>query len=184
MKLPSARTVKRWSALAAVVGARAVVSCLIGLLLWAIVPALLGWTNAVVHSGSMAPALRQGDVVSFAKADQARVGDVILAKDPAAPERLLSHRVSGILADGSLITRGDANDHPDSTPVPSRNYLGTARLRIPWVGLPVMWWQEHRYVPIAFTVSVTALLVVVAVPKTRTVEQPAQVEQPTSMSRS
>jgi signal peptidase I len=184
MKLPSARTVSRWSALAAVGGARAVVSCLIGMLLWAIVPALLGWTNAVVHSGSMAPALNPGDVVSFAKTDRPESGDVILAKDPVDPERLLSHRVSKVLDDGSLITKGDANDNADSTPVPSGNYVGTARLRIPWIGLPVMWWHEHRYVPIALTVSVTALLVVMAVPKTRTTEQPTQAEQPTSMSRS
>jgi signal peptidase len=144
------------------------VTCLIGMLLCAIVPALLGWTNAVVHSGSMAPNLNPGDVVSFAKADEPKVDDVILAEDPAEPDRLLSHRVSVVLDDGSLVTKGDANQNADSTPVPPGNYLGTAKLRIPWIGLPVMWWRAHQYVPLALTVAVTALLVVVAVPKTRT----------------
>jgi signal peptidase len=172
MKLPPAETVKRWSASAAVVCARAVVSCLVGLLLWALAPALLGWTTTVVHSGSMAPSLKPGDVVSFAPDDEPEVGKVILAADPVEPERMLSHRVIGVQDDGSLITQGDANPDADSTPVPREDYFGTARLRIPWIGLPVLWWREQQYLPIVLTVAVTALAVVVAVPKTRTTEQP------------
>lgn len=167
MKLPPAREVKRWSALAAVIGARVVVSCLIGMLLFAIVPALLGWTTTVVQSGSMAPDLEPGDLVSFTRAEP-EVGEVILARDPVEPDRLLSHRVTDVRSDGSLITQGDANSDADSTPIPPEFYLGTARLRIPWIGLPVMWWREDQYVPIALAVAATAGLVVVAVPKTRT----------------
>ena len=65
--------------------ARAVV---LGLLLCCLLPVFFGWTTTVVLTGSMAPALRPGDVVIAAPVPAARIGAlapgaVVLVHDPA-----------------------------------------------------------------------------------------------------
>jgi signal peptidase len=127
-------------------GAGAVV---LGLSLWATVPRALGWEPTLIDGGSMTPALRRGDVILLrdAGADSIAVGSVITFSDPADPDRLVTHRVVGIEPDGRLVTRGDANAVSDSTLVALDAVRGRAVLRIPAVGLPIVWvrngdWQE------------------------------------------
>ena len=167
MRLPLARTVPRWFAPVVATGARLAVSLAIGLLSWACAPSLLGWHTTVVSSGSMSPDLMPGDVISYRPGVDPLAGQVVLFQDPGQPEQLVSHRVQRVLPDGSLITRGDANPTPDSTPVPRPNYLGTARLRVPWVGLPVLWWRRECYGAVA-AIGVGALIVIqLAIPGNR-----------------
>jgi signal peptidase I len=133
---------------------QAVLAAGAGLILWSVAPAALGWTTTVVTSGSMAPAVRTGDLVvssPVARPATHRLtrGTVVLVKDPANPDKLLLHRLVGYRADGSLITKGDANRVADSTPVPAENVRGRARIRIPMAGLPVVWVKYRQYVPVA-----------------------------------
>jgi signal peptidase len=127
---------------------------IVGMLLVAIVPVLVGWHSTVTISDSMAPGIRAGDVV-VAPSTKQRVapGAVVLVEDPAAPGRLLLHRLVDYDHQGRMILKGDANLGRDSTPVPVENLKGVASLRIPYVGLPLVWVREGRYLPVVAAVG-------------------------------
>ena len=82
-----------------------------GALLWALL-AVIGLAAArrnldvvEVRGRSMAPTLLPGDRLLVARA-RARLGDIVLARDPRAPDRELIKRVAAV--DGSgLVLRGD-----------------------------------------------------------------------------
>ena len=134
------------------------VSLLVGLLFLTVAPAVLGLRSDVVLSGSMRPALEPGDVVVSAPvgAAEVQVGDVVVVPDPARPGETLVHRVDGVRPDGLLVTRGDANVGPDSTPVAPDEVRGAGRLRVPYVGLVWLWVQQGRILPVAGVVLVAA----------------------------
>ncbi|GED90696.1 hypothetical protein TNCT6_77810 [Streptomyces sp. 6-11-2] len=67
----------------------------------------------------------------------------MLVQDPARPGRLLTHRVYQVRPNNDLITKGDANSAPDSTPIRLAALRGVARLRVPGVGLPVQLWRAE-----------------------------------------
>lgn len=130
------------------------------LILVAAIPLALGWRSDVVITGSMSPRVRPGDVVLSqpVSASQVAIGQVVLVEDPARPGELLMHRLVRREPDGSLITQGDVNAVADSTPVPVDRVLGLPRLRIPYVGLPVVWRHIGDYSDLAMTVILTAFL--------------------------
>ena len=107
--------------------------------------ALSGWTPAVVASGSMSPAVRAGDVVILSPPARDRLapGHVISFEKPGRPGRPVLHRIIRVTGNGQLITQGDANPVPDPTPVSPASVTGSARLRVPYAGLPVLWWLER-----------------------------------------
>lgn len=117
------------------------------LLLWAVVPLLLGWTSTTVMSGSMEPRIQVGDVVASSPttAENARPGQVLLVDDPDHEGRLRLHRLVRTDPDGGLVLRGDANAAADSTPVRPEAVHALGRLRIPVVGTPVVWFHERRW---------------------------------------
>lgn len=129
------------------VTAVAVVTLVLGLLTWSVLPAVIGWRPTVVLTGSMAPSILPGDVIVSAPATavDALPGRVVLVDDPSSPGRLLVHRVLALQADGSLTTKGDANPSPDSLPVPPSSLEGLPRLRVPFAGLPMLWMTEGRW---------------------------------------
>ena len=112
----------------------------LALFLTALVPGVIAWRPMVVVSGSMAPALRAGDVVltSAVARDAVRPGDIVqVARDTDGPRDVL-HRVVEVQPDGTLTTRGDANADVDSAPVGTQHVVRAARLRIPSIGLPAV----------------------------------------------
>lgn len=135
-----------------------------GLLLWALLPYGIGWRSTMVVSGSMEPAVRTGDVVVLApvSAYQARmgalVGAVVQVENPARPGQLLLHRVVARNEDGTLVTKGDANQSRDHAPVRPDQVLGVARLRVPGAGLPMLWWRNGDQVPLVALVGVVLML--------------------------
>jgi hypothetical protein len=90
-----------------------------------------------------------------------RQRNVIRFADPAVPGRHLVHRIVAVRADGTLTTRGDANQGPDSTPVPLSDVEGLARLRIPYIGLPAVWLRDADYGRLAAGAAGLALTVLV-----------------------
>lgn len=112
------------------------------LAIWGLIPVLFGWHAVVVMSGSMEPRIRFGDLVAASPvtADSLKKGQVPIVSDPARPERLLVHRVVRINpGQRTLITRGDANTHNDSTPVPFSLVHGLGRVLVPRIGAPIAW---------------------------------------------
>lgn len=98
-------------------------------------PGLLGWKQMSVLTGSMEPeipvgsmvyvepvepeSLAEGDVVTFVQAD----GDT------------LTHRVvKNRTVEGTLVTKGDANEEEDMDPVPYERVVGKVGLTLPNAG--------------------------------------------------
>ena len=126
------------------------VTVVTGLLIWSLLPCLLGWRAQVVLTGSMRPGIAPGDLVLAAPAapGQIQVGRVLLFDDPVHPGHTLVHRLIRVDGNGSLITRGDANAVEDSTPIPMSAVRGLPRLRVPYVGSPVVWMRQHERLPL------------------------------------
>ena len=74
-----------------------------------------------IVTGSMEPTLRVGDCILVAKTDPATLqeGDIItfVSEDPDTRGLLVTHRIISREADGSFITRGDANPVEDALAV-------------------------------------------------------------------
>lgn len=138
-------------------------AALVGLFAWSVLPLLAGYDATVVLSGSMAPAISPGDVVLTLPVDSedVRPGWVVRFADPDFPDRTLLHRVSTVADDGTVVTRGDANALEDSTPMTASEITGLARIRVPYIGMLVMWRDtgEHRRLALGLVglVSLTAL---------------------------
>lgn len=142
----------------------ALIACVGGMVLIAIIPVVLGWHTTVVVSGSMSPGIKPGDVIASApvrNADRSGIasGTIVLVKNPARPGELLMHRLVRYDADGRLILKGDANASADSTPVPLDQVQGVARLRVPLVGLPLLWVRQGRFQPVVATAILLFALV-------------------------
>lgn len=147
-----------WAGLALTLAARAYRAFLLTLVAAALVPTLWSWTSYVVESGSMTPALSVGDVVvgrPLPASDRVPNGRVMVFTDPAR-DRTLIHRVVERLGDGTFITAGDANEATDSTPVPRKNFIARGTICIPFVGLPVVWVQNHDVIPLLLWAVITS----------------------------
>ncbi|QNE43795.1 hypothetical protein F1C15_08260 [Frigoribacterium sp. NBH87] len=150
--LPVARTgVEDWSRIVVATVARGVIVALLGLAFWAAAPAVLGWHPTTVVTGSMEPRIRVGDVVVSRPVpmDLVQTGHVLLADDPDQPGHLRLHRYAEALAGGLMVTKGDANAAADSTPIGASAVHGVGFLRVPSIGMPVVWAREGRWVPLA-----------------------------------
>lgn len=129
------------------VAARTVLWSVLLLALWSTLPAFLGWHVTTVVSGSMAPAIRTGDVVAAMPTgpDAVTPGRVLLVEDPDHDDRLRLHRLRRVEPDGSLRLRGDANPAADRTTVEPDAVLGIGVLRFPGVGLPRVWIADRTW---------------------------------------
>ena len=100
-----------------------------------IVPNLLGYKSFAVISGSMEPNIHVGSIV-YAKEtsfDDLKVGDVISYKLSA--ETMVTHRIHEVNKETqTVITKGDANDSVDASPVTANNIVGKVSLSIPLIG--------------------------------------------------
>lgn len=133
------------------------IAVLLGLL--ATVPVLFGQISTTVMSDSMEPGLRAGDVVILkpVTSDQVKLGQVVLVDDPDIPGRLRLHRLLDVRR-GDLVLKGDANATPDSSFVTADKLHGVGWLRVPWIGLPVLWMRNGTVLPIGLTAVALALL--------------------------
>lgn len=113
-------------------------------------PILFGWASFVVVSGSMEPAIGAGDVLIASPGyDPLTVtGRVVTFEDPIRKGNVLSHRVVSVDEHGYLVTRGDANLTVDSAPVAPEAVVGTGRLLVRFVGLPVVWVRTGNWLPL------------------------------------
>lgn len=101
------------------------------------VPRLFGFTQYVVVSGSMEPAIPVGSLV-FSKAtepSELEKGDVIVFYTEMHNDTPVTHRVvENHVADREIITKGDANAGKDLNPVIYENVIGKVALHVPRLG--------------------------------------------------
>ncbi len=125
------------------------------LLAWAIIPAVVfGWVSTAIESGSMAPSIERGDIVSF-RTDVSQplgAGTVILF-NPDDGGRSIVHRIVSTDAEGgTYVTKGDGNTIEDSAPVPFPGVKGVGTFLVPLVGYPLLWFTEGAYLQLVLLV--------------------------------
>lgn len=138
----------------------AALSGVLGLSAWALLPVAAGAQATVVLTGSMAPALMPGDVVmsTSVQPGDVQAGRVIWFADPSRAGRTLLHRAVAIEQDGTVVTRGDANGSDDPMPVGPDAVLGLPRLRVPVIGLPVLWATQQQWALVGATALAIAVV--------------------------
>lgn len=116
-----------------------------------------------VQSGSMEPSIHTGSVVVSKSLVNYQKGDIIIFK--AEKDRLVknpryttTHRIYEVTTkDGKeeYVTKGDANNAPDSEPTGKELILGKAMFSIPLLGFPV-----------SFAKTKEGLIIIVVIPAT------------------
>ncbi|MEW5095383.1 hypothetical protein [Clavibacter michiganensis] len=136
---------------------RAAIWFVVGPMFWGVAPLALGWHSTTVMSGSMEPRIPVGSVVVVMPAgdDLLTPGRVIQSDDPDHPGRLRLHRIESVDDAGSLVTKGDANQNHDSSPVTPAQVRGIGVVLVPFLGIPVKAvreetgpsWRSYRWAP-------------------------------------
>lgn len=150
-----------WVAWWRVVLCRLVVGTFFGLVFWALLPRAFGWIPGAIVSDSMAPGIPRGNVVVSSPISGYDVtpGQIISYHNPEDTSQYVVHRVVLENEDGTLKTRGDANQSPDAKPLPRDLVVGLGRLHVPWIGWPVVWIQDGQVWALVITGAVAVLLV-------------------------
>jgi signal peptidase len=142
-----------------------------GLALAVVVLLALGYRGLTVLSGSMEPAFSAGDVVVQHEVAprSIAIGDVVTFRDPQDGDRLITHRVRGVVErDGrvEMITRGDANSRSERWSMPADGRLGRVVARVPHLGRALAW-MRGGLARLALLLVVPAFLAVWALPTRR-----------------
>lgn len=100
-----------------------------------VVPHLMGYQTMAVLSGSMEPEIPVGSVVYVKETDpqELEVGDIITYQ--LSSDTVVTHRIVEI--DDSkqeIITKGDANNANDASPVVFSSVVGRADFHLPYIG--------------------------------------------------
>ncbi|WP_159604204.1 signal peptidase I, partial [Agromyces humi] len=132
---------------------------IVTLALAAFLPRPFGFEGTTVLSGSMRPAIQPGDIALVQPLDRYERGQVILFPNPAHPEQRLLHRIVDIGPDGDLVTKGDANEVADSTPVDPESVIGVGRVLVPSIGLPIAWASAGWWLLVIAAVVLGAALI-------------------------
>ncbi|MEM0007817.1 MAG: signal peptidase I [Candidatus Bathyarchaeia archaeon] len=88
-----------------------------------------------VHTGSMEPTIPVGSIVVIkpANPETLKVGDIICFKVETEHPTTVTHRIIGITSQG-FITKGDANEDPDTWIVKKQDVIGKVIAIIPYIG--------------------------------------------------
>ena len=119
-------------------------------------PAVFGWSWAVVISGSMEPEIRVDDLVVVHKEDSYAVGDVITFQSGSS---VVTHRIAAQTPKG-YITRGDANNTDDLSPVPQSSVIGKVAYVVPGVGLLI----QYLRTPLGMTCMILIGFLLIEIP--------------------
>lgn len=112
-----------------------------------------GYSMYVVESGSMEPAIKTGSVIFVGESDEYEVDDVVTVQPAEQPAESYTHRIKEVNDDGEYVTKGDANDSEDATPVAKDQIIGKVLFTLPLIGYAV-----------AFSKTQTGFILLVVVP--------------------
>ena len=139
------------------------------LLIFSAFPIAGNYKIFVVQSGSMEPAIKMGSLVivkpalstSSGQADY-KIGDVITFGPYSKTKAPTTHRIYDIkVVNGQpvYITKGDANNAPDTREVTKRDILGKVLFSIPYLGFAVAFAKK----PLGFALIVIVPAVIIIV---------------------
>ncbi len=110
------------------------------LLIVSVLPITGNYKLMVVQSGSMEPAIKMGGIVMVKPMDDYKIGDVITFRPNSKTQTPITHRLNDIkVTEGrtSYVTKGDANNTPDTEEIAKRDILGKVLFSVPYVGYAV-----------------------------------------------
>ncbi len=101
-----------------------------------VLPRISSWRFDTVLSGSMEPAMSTGGVAVIMPVNSSDIsaGEVIAYRLEGV---VITHRVIEVTNNQgthSFITKGDANENPDPSPVPAENVVGRVVFDMPYLG--------------------------------------------------
>ncbi|MCC8163992.1 MAG: signal peptidase I [Lachnospiraceae bacterium] len=97
-------------------------------------PKLIGYSPYVVLSGSMEPTVKTGSLAYISTTDMTPTTGSVIAYELSDGTAII-HRIVGVDEEtGNYITKGDANETADGTPVPKESILGLYIFSIPCAG--------------------------------------------------
>ncbi len=110
------------------------------LLIVSILPITGNYKIMTVISGSMQPAIIMGSVVIVKPAPDYKIGDVITFGPYSKTKAPTTHRIYDMkVVDGQpiYITKGDANNAPDTREIQKRDIVGRVLFSVPYMGYAV-----------------------------------------------
>ena len=94
----------------------------------------------VVLSGSMEPKIQTGSIVVVRPRAAYAIGDVITFRGTGEKNVSITHRVTEMRVDSgvpSYVTKGDANNTPDSRLIAQKDVIGGVLFSVPYLGYAV-----------------------------------------------
>lgn len=116
-------------------------------------PTVLGYSSAIVASGSMSGSIEVNDLIVTRSAEIYKIGDIISFE---GGNFLVTHRIVGRSEEGFL-TQGDANSSEDEKAVPPDRIIGKVILIIPKLGYIL----EYLQTPLGMMCMILIALAVV-----------------------
>lgn len=128
------------------------------LLIISVLPITGNFKTMTVISGSMEPVIKVGSVVVVKPQNDYKIGDIVTFGKTKIPT---SHRIYDIKVDAGqpvFITKGDANNAPDTTEIKKADIMGRVLFSVPYAGYAV----EFAKKPMGFAliIIVPALLII------------------------
>ncbi len=114
-----------------------------------------------VQSGSMEPTIKTGSIVTVKPLDNYVVGDIITVQDPKSAKNTFTHRIYEIKQDNGLtfyLTKGDANNSPDSDARSKDSVLGKVVFTIPLLGYPVSYAKTREGLIFLIIIPATVII--------------------------
>ncbi len=125
---------------------------------------LFGWQLQVVRTDSMSPTFPKGTLLVAEPVTPSEVepGDVVTFAAPWRDGTLVTHRVQRVLVDPEglrrFVTRGDASDADDPSPVAASDVRAAVRWGIPSLG-SLVWLLRGWRTPLLLVILPLVLLV-------------------------
>ena len=93
----------------------------------------------IVQSGSMEPSIKTGGIITLKPQTEYSAGEIVTFLDKGS-NRTITHRIYEVKEENgqiSYITKGDANNAPDSEEITKKQILGKVLFSLPYVGYAV-----------------------------------------------
>ena len=117
-----------------------------------------GYRLYIVHTGSMAPTLRAGDVVLDGPTSGAYgPGDIITFRHSSLSTDLVTHRITDIQS-GKIHTKGDANRTADVWDIPPTQVEGVFVKRLPRLGYLLVFLRQPTGIASVITLGLAVWL--------------------------
>jgi signal peptidase len=100
-----------------------------------------GYRVYVIHTGSMIPTLKLGDVVIDKPVQQLHRGEIITFRQSASSNVIVTHRIHSI-HHGIIHTKGDANPTPDAWPINRSLVKGSVTTIVPKLGYLIVFLKQ------------------------------------------